>query len=562
MRAISKILVGATACALLAGCATRSAQPPAVPEVPSASRLEVTVHTGTLAGTQEAGVLAFKGIPYAAPPVGKLRWKPPQPAAPWTGVREAKAYGHDCMQKPFARDAAPLRTKPSEDCLYLNVWRPDNAKKKLPVMVWVHGGGFVNGGSSPAIYDGAHFAQDGIVFVSFNYRLGRFGFFGFPALTKEDPNGLHGDYGYMDQIAALKWVRANIAAFGGNPNDVTVFGESAGGGSVHMLLTSPLARGLFERAAIESGGGRGNLMGPRRLSKNLPGNPSAETIGVNFAKSVGIDGTGPKALARLRALPASKIVDGLNMGRMRPRSGPPTYSGPIQDGKIVTMSPEQSYEAGDEVKVPILIGANSADLGIFRPKTKKEAFASFGPEAKAARKAYDPTGKASLRAISWEIGMDRLMVEPARFTVREFSAEDLPAYEYRFSYVAQAEQDALNKSAFAAMMGIKGAPHASEIPYAFDTVKDALYGKGVTAADEAAAKKMHAYWVNFAKTGNPNGGSLPHWPVYSRKADMLMNFTQQGPKAMKDPWKAQLDVVAKQANAQKKAATNDKRHSS
>ncbi len=562
MRTISKVVLSTIACALLAGCATYAPQPPVSPEASSRSGPEVTVKTGTLAGTHEAGVLAFKGIPYAAPPIGKLRWEPPQLAASWTGVREAKTYAHDCMQKPFPEDAAPLRTKPSEDCLYLNVWRPDNAKKKLPVMVWIHGGGFVNGGSSPAIYDGAHFAQDGIVFVSFNYRLGRFGFFGFPALTKEDPGGLHGNYGYMDQIAALKWVRANISAFGGDPNDVTVFGESAGGGSVHMLLTSPLARGLFERAAIESGGGRSNLMGPRRLSKDLPGTPSAETIGVNFAKSVGIDGTGPKALAELRALPADKVLAGLNMGTTRQRSGPPTYAGPIQDGRIVTMSPEQAYEAGDEAKVPILIGANSADLSIFRPKTKKEAFASFGPEAEAARKAYDPTGKASLRAIAWEIGMERLMVEPARFTVREFSAQGLPAYEYRFSYVAPAEQDAIDKSAFAAMMGIKGAPHASEIPYAFDTVKDANYGAGVTAADEAIAEKMHAYWVNFAKTGDPNGSSLPHWPAYTRKADALMNFTQQGPKAMKDPWKTQLDVVAKQADTSKKIAGKNNNHSS
>lgn len=548
MRTIAKIVAALAASILTTGCATLL-PPTAAPSGPP-----VTVRDGTLAGASENGVFAFKGIPYAAPPVGNLRWMPPRPAAAWSGVREARAYGHDCMQAPFPLDAAPLRTEPSEDCLYLNVWRPANGAKNLPVVVWIYGGGFVNGGSSPAIYDGTRFAQNGIVFVSFNYRLGRFGFFGFPALTAADPNGLLGNYGYMDQIAALKWVRANIAAFGGDPNAVTVFGESAGGASVHMLLTSPLARGLFERAVVESGGGRDDLMGTRRLSEDLPGNPSLQTIGVNFARSVGIDGTDAVGLAKLRALPADKIVDGLNMGTMSPKSRPQTYGGPIEDGKLVTRSPQQTYQAGDEASVPIMIGANSADLGFFFPKTKTEAFASFGTEAAQARRAYDPTGAAPLRAVAWEIGMDQMMVEPACFTVREFSAQGLPAYEYRFSYVAPAEAAALDKSGFGAMMGIKGAPHASEIPFVFDTVK-AAYGEDTTPADEAMAAKMHAYWVNFARTGNPNGGALPLWPAYDRKADTLMDFTQDGgPVAEKDPWRTRLDVTAAKANKAEAAA--------
>ncbi len=540
-------------CALLAGCATlsqpeKTAQPK---QVAAPAAPEVTIADGTLVGVHSGAVDYFKGIPYAAPPVGKRRWAPPQPAAAWSGVREAKTYAHDCMQKPFPQDAAPLRTTPSEDCLYLNVWRPANATKKLPVMVWIHGGGFVNGGSSPAVYDGTHFAEDGIVFVSLNYRLGRFGFFGFPALTAEDPNGLHGNYGYMDQIAALKWVRKNIAAFGGDPDNVMVFGESAGGGSVHMLLSSPEARGLFERAAVESGGGRGNLMGPRQLSKDLPGIPSSDTLGVNFAKANGIDGTGPEALAKLRALSADQVTDGLNMGSMQAKSGPQTYGGPMVDGKIVTMSPEQAYETGEEAHVPILIGANSADLGFFFPKTKKEAFAAYGKYAAAARKAYDPDGDKPLRAMAWEMGMDQMMVEPARFTVREFSKQGEPAYEYRFSYVAPAEQKALNQSAFAKMMKITGAPHASEIPYVFDTVK-AAYGKDTTPADEAIAKEVHAYWANFARHGNPNGPGVPHWPRYNASTDMLMNFKETGPTPMADPWAARLNVTAERADALQK----------
>lgn len=221
-----------------------------------AAQETVTVETGKLKGPAAGGVVSFKGIPYAAPPVGDLRWRPPQPAARWSSVRDAAAYGHDCMQLPFPSDAAPLGTTPAEDCLVLNVWAPKHRTGKLPVLVWIYGGGFVNGGSSPAVYDGSQFAKRGLVFVSFNYRLGRFGFFAHPALSKEGKDGLLGNYGYMDQIAAMKWIQRNIAAFGGDPHQVTVFGESAGGGSVHMLMTSPLAVGLFQRAIVESGGGR------------------------------------------------------------------------------------------------------------------------------------------------------------------------------------------------------------------------------------------------------------------------------------------------------------------
>lgn len=201
----------------------------------------VATDAGPVRGTTEKGVEAFKGIPFAAPPVGPLRWRAPQPSARWTGVRDASAYGHDCMQKPFPSDAAPLGTTPSEDCLVANVWRPAGARK-LPVLVWIYGGGFVNGGSSPPTYSGEAMAAKGMVFVSFNYRLGRFGTFAHPALTTANADdGLLANYGYMDQLAALRWVHRNIAAFGGDPAKVTIVGESAGGFSVHALLTSPMA---------------------------------------------------------------------------------------------------------------------------------------------------------------------------------------------------------------------------------------------------------------------------------------------------------------------------------
>ena len=232
---------------------------------------EVKLDSGRVKGATAEGVTSFKGIPYAAAPVGPLRWRAPQPVTPWHGVRAATSYGADCAQSPFPGDAAPLGVTPAEDCLYANVWVPAAAPRhRMAVMVWIYGGGFVNGGSSPAVYDGSSFARRGVVLVSFNYRVGRFGFFAHPALSKEHPEEPHGNYGYLDQIAALRWVKRNAAAFGGDPDNVTVFGESAGGGSVHMLLSSPLAKGLFQKAIIESGGGRTTLTAPRSLKVCLP----------------------------------------------------------------------------------------------------------------------------------------------------------------------------------------------------------------------------------------------------------------------------------------------------
>ena len=495
----------------------------------------VKIQTGKIKGVAAEGLMAFKGIPFAAPPVGDLRWRAPQPPAKWSGVRSAAEYAHDCMQLPFPSDAAPLGTPPAEDCLYMNVWTPaPRAAAPMPVMVWIYGGGFVNGGSSPAVYDGSQFAHDGIVFVSFNYRLGRFGFFGHPALTKEDPNGLLGNYAYMDQIAALKWVQSNIRAFGGDPKNVTVFGESAGGGSVHMLLTSPLAKGLFARAVIESGGGRkGFGAGSPHLHEAANGHPSGEDVGVAFAKSKGIAGDDAEALKKLRALPADEVVDGLNMASMGKAAD--TYSGPMIDGKIVVAENSDVYDAGAEQHVPVMVGVNSSEFGFMMANAPADPFKQFGPKADVVRAAYDPDHTANLGVVAGQIGSDSMMVEPARFVARAFARIGEPAYEYRFSYVATSmrKEWAL------------GAVHASEIPYVFDTVK-ARYGKDLTPQDEKVAQDMHAYWVQFGKTGNPAPAGLPAWPQYVLTTDMLMNFTADGPKPEADPWKARLDAVAPQ----------------
>jgi len=495
----------------------------------------VSTTSGPVVGESAKGVAAFKGLPFAAPPVGALRWRAPQAPAAWTAPRDAKTYGPDCMQNPFPGDAAPLGVKPAEDCLYANVWTPEAAlpnaskgdKVKRPVMVWIYGGGFVNGGSSPAVYAGDRFARDGVVLVSFNYRIGRFGFFAHPALTQANADGgMLGNYGLMDQIAALKWVRDNIAAFGGDPDNVTLFGESAGGMSVHALLTAPQAKGLFQKAIIESGGGRPRLLPALPLTAPA-GQRSAEAAGLAFAAKAGVAGTDAAALDALRALPAETVVDGLNMAT----SNTPTWGGgPMLDGKIMTREPLQAYKAGAWSKMPVMVGANSAD-GFFFGGTRDQVFAPFGARRAEAEALYDPKGDGDIKVYGWAAAGDRMFVEPARAVARVMSAQGAPVYQFRFSYVAESQRGQW-----------WGAPHATEIPFVFDTV-DARYGAALTPADAAAAKAAHAYWIGFAKTGVPVMTGGPAWPRYEAASDRILDFSAQGPKAVADPRKARLDLV-------------------
>jgi para-nitrobenzyl esterase len=508
----------------------------------------VKIEAGKVRGVVSGGLEIFKGVPYAAPPVGNLRWRPPQPVKRWKGVRAATDLAPDCMQRPYRSDAAPLRTTPSEDCLYLNVWAPRKHSGKLPVMVWIYGGGMVNGGSSPAAYDGSHLADKGVVFVSFNYRLGRFGFFAFPALQKE--NGRAGNYALMDQIAALQWVRHNIAAFGGNPDEVTVFGQSAGGRSVNVLVTSPAAKGLFSRAIIESAS-RSNQFAPVQLDQVGPnGTPSAMQRGINFAHAMAIDGTDEKALAALRALPAQKVVSRINIASMARQSD--TFPGLILDGTILPRMPEDTYEHCMQNPVSVMVGGNSADLGSSSAKTMDALFAPFGTDEAAARKAFDGDSTATFATVARRVGMVKVMLEPARFIAQRVAACGQASYVYRFSYVATPLRGRLS-----------GAPHSSEIPFVFETLPASSWGnlgKGLTQADFKMSEQVSAYWVNFAEMGDPNAGPqvlyeprppgdrmvLPYWPKYTTSGDGLMNFTMNhGPQGGPDPWAAQLDAVAK-----------------
>lgn len=515
---------------LYAGLACLALLPAAEARVARAS-LDVRVDGGTVRGSVEHGVMAFKGIPFAAPPVGALRWAPPQRVRPWSGIRPALHFGPDCAQLPTPGDAAPLRTISKENCLYLNVWRPAvRSDRRLPVMVWIYGGGFVDGGTSPAVYDGTEFARDGVVLVSFNYRLGNFGFFALPALDRRSAGGPHADYTFMDQVAALQWVRRNATSFGGDPDNVTIFGESGGGMSVNALLMSPPARGLFAKAIIESGAGRDNIYPLRPLAGSVH---SAEALGLRLARHLGVDGNASDALARLRALPAAKLVDGLNMATM---DDDHTYvGGPILDPGLYPGAPVKVYAAGGGARVPVMIGANTDEISPMPAASFAALWRSFGADSAAARRIYDSDGRRTLQEVCATAGGDQWMVEPARAIARLLSARGQRVYEYRFGYVASSLRNTLS-----------AAPHASEIPFVFDTVA-AHYGKQTSRADEATARALHAYWVAFARTGRPAPGGEPRWPEYRASTERLMIFTQQGPRAEPDPWKRRLDLAERVA---------------
>lgn len=504
-----------------------------------------TVRTanGIVRGVTEGEVSIFRAIPYAAPPVGEFRWRAPQPVKKWEGELDVTKPCKDCPQAGFGPNAPKMNANSSEDCLFLNIWKPASStgKSKLPVMVWIHGGGFTGGsGSSPQNF-GYEMARQDVILVNINYRLGRMGFFAHPALSAEFPNEPKGNYGYMDQIAALQWIQKNILAFGGDPKNVTIFGFSAGGVSVHSLLTIPAAKGLFHKLISESGGGRDGVLTGRPINKENADvfyTVSAETIGINFAHKHGIEGTDASALAKLRALSAEKVIDGGQ--ETDGPGGPRTYSGPILDGKLVIETAESAYKAGRQPIMPLMIGNCSAEIGgpfVSSSKTKEEFFASFRELEAEAKAAYDADGNKTFNEVITKFNTDWVWGEPARMTARVFLAKGAPAYMYQFGYVPPAAQQ---RSPY-------GAGHGSEVSFVFNTLH-ASWGAPAEATpqEKALANIMSTYWTNFAKTGNPNAQGLPNWPLYNNKNQDMLDVELDGKIVSKpDPRKVRFDVVEK-----------------
>jgi len=476
------------------------------------AQIPPTVSTpgGMLEGEADAaGLMVFRGIPYAAAPVAANRWREPQALPAWAGVRPAREFGPRCVQRGFAVGAEQALT--SEDCLYLNVWTPArSAGDKLPVLVWIHGGGFVAGAGSDAQYDGAALARKGAVVVTLNYRLGAFGFFAHPALSAESAQGSAGNYGILDMVAALHWLRASVAAFGGDPDNLTLMGESAGGQAVATLLVSPLAEGLFQRAILQSGawmGWGGMTALPQRAALEADNAAKTAALGVNNAQD-------------LRALDTSEVFAQLTGG------------GVIVDGQLLPEDSSRLLAAGRQHKVDVLVGSNRDEAVFFGPgiqsATEFRDFAErrFGPLAADFLALYpagsDAEANASyLRAYTHELAWQLRQLGRYQLT------QGKQAWVYHFTRVPPGQE-------------ARGSTHVAELPYMFN---HAAQNAAWTDADRRLAEQMSSYWINFARSGNPNDTGLPAWPAFADNqggdvlvldADVAAETVQQPPAAVLD----------------------------
>jgi para-nitrobenzyl esterase len=468
--------------------------------------VQVKIADGTIEGVVSADnkVRTFKGIPYAAPPVGDLRWKAPQPVKPWQGVLTTIEYPRRAMQARIYDDMIFHDEGPSEDCLYLNLWMPENHpdQQKLPVMVWIHGGGFIAGSSSEPRQDAGNLSKKGVLIVSMNYRMGIFGFFSHPELSKESGHNASGNYGLLDQVAALHWVKKNIAAFGGDPDNVTIFGESAGSASVCGLMASPLASGYFKRAIGESG----SFLGTARPVKT---NAQCEREGIQFADSA----FGTSSLAALRSIPAQQMLDA---SLTKPRN----FFRPNIDGYFLPADCKSIYESGKQAHVPLLAGWNM-DEGDYKTFFGKEeptkenyvklAKEKFGSNSEKFMSLYPAMTDAGARRSAQDYQSDRNTGYATwEWIETQLKTGKSPVYRFKFEQTLPLSPDAKPGTE-------PRAPHASEIEYVFQV----LFSKKLPwrKEDYRVSDLMSSYWTNFAKTGNPNGPGLPVWAEYSRKND-------------------------------------------
>ncbi len=478
----------------------------------------VAIDSGKLRGEvldEASGLRVFRGIPFAAPPLGDLRWRPPAPVAPWQGERDATKFGTICPQLPMlaAMTGEPFPT-PNEDCLFLNVWTiaaPVSGVgfpgAKRPVMVWIHGGGLTMGWSNQVGYEGSALARRGVVLVSINYRLGALGFLALPELSKESKDGASGNYGFLDQIAALEWVKRNIDKFGGDPSNVTIFGESAGGTSVHALMASPLAEGLFHRAIAESAWVTETNI--TRLEQDSPTVKSASKLGVEWSKRMAT-GAAPPTLAALRALDAQTIVQ---------KSGQNGFQAAITvDGRFMPTSSEERFTKGQHHRVPMIAGTN-ADEGTmflsFMPIPDRAAFEGmiagvYGNQAATVAKLYPSSTPDELKTQLNRFFTDTWFLRATRNMLFGASKTGSPVYQYHFTRRSPAQP-------------AWGAHHAAELGYVFNTLAE----KPFDDTDRKLAEVMIQYWVQFAKTGDPNADGLPEWPRFDSQHQKYLELGDQ-----------------------------------
>jgi para-nitrobenzyl esterase len=460
-------------------------------------------------GVVQGGVASFKGIPYASPPVGSLRWRAPQPAPESSAIRTAHEYGPACLQ-PSVPGLGSYRT--SEDCLTLNVFRPFEVEDPLPVMVWIHGGSFVAGTAGDPVFDGSKLAQAGIIVITLNYRLGAFGWLADPAPAEGSANSHIANYGMMDQIAALRWVHENIGVFGGDPNNVTLFGTSSGATSVALLMLCGQSRDLFQKVILASVAGR-----ERVRSMEM-----ADAVGRQFLQAVGSNGPDPRAIDSEVLLAAEKSLLSRSSDRF----------GPTEDGILVNEDIAAGFGAGRQNRIPLIIGSNEDETAFGSEPDVNEELGLAGASADELRRFY-PEASGNPAELAARLYTDRVFSEPVRLLARRHAATGSPTFRYRFAYVPEAQGPGTDEG------------RGRELQFIFGS--EGVPGAGVfTHRDREVSNLLRAYWTNFAKTGDPNGPGLPLWETSSNR-EMLLLIANAGISSGGDPWSERLDRLERRS---------------